>query len=64
MTTRLVATPVSSLTNTTRIAAGWDHTCARKANGTVHCWGDNVYGDVGDGTTTPRLMPTQTSSFP
>jgi alpha-tubulin suppressor-like RCC1 family protein len=35
-----------------------DRTCARRANGTVVCWGYNGYGGIGDGTTTNRLLPT------
>jgi serine/threonine-protein kinase len=25
--------------------------------GKVYCWGDNQFGQVGDGTTTVRLVP-------
>jgi hypothetical protein len=32
------------------IAAGWTHTCARSADHTIRCWGEGVYGDLGDGT--------------
>src|SRR5207245_2932285 len=34
------------------------HSCALQANGTVRCWGGNSSGQVGDGTTNPRLFPT------
>jgi alpha-tubulin suppressor-like RCC1 family protein len=32
------------------VAAGWYHTCARKADGTVWCWGDNFFSQLGTGT--------------
>jgi alpha-tubulin suppressor-like RCC1 family protein len=36
--------------NVVGLAAGAVHTCATKTNGTLWCWGQNIYGDVGDGT--------------
>jgi alpha-tubulin suppressor-like RCC1 family protein len=45
------------------IAAGWYHTCAILDDGSVSCWGNNYYGQLGDGTTTNRNTPTQTSSL-
>jgi alpha-tubulin suppressor-like RCC1 family protein len=40
------------------IAAGPTHTCARKADRAVVCWGDNADGQLGDGTLTNRSSPT------
>ena len=39
------------------ITAGAHHTCALVIGGTVECWGENVYGQLGDGTTTNRWKP-------
>ncbi len=42
-----------------KIAAGYSFTCALLQDGTVWCWGDNISGTVGDGTTENRSQPTQ-----
>jgi alpha-tubulin suppressor-like RCC1 family protein len=36
------------------IGAGWGFTCTLMANGTVQCWGQNVAGQLGDGTGVDR----------
>jgi hypothetical protein len=40
------------------VAAGHRHTCARREAGEVLCWGDNEWGQLGDGTRERRLVPT------
>jgi alpha-tubulin suppressor-like RCC1 family protein len=40
-----------------QVAGGRDHTMARTDGGTVYTWGSNAYGQLGDGTFTPRKTP-------
>lgn len=40
-----------------QIAAGLDFTCASLVGGTVRCWGNNRYGQLGDGTTNNAVLP-------
>ena len=56
--------PVRVLTDTGRpfdgtvaIAAGLGHRLALRQDGTVWAWGNNEFGQVGDGTTTSRRYP-------
>jgi hypothetical protein len=40
-----------------RIRFGLQHACGIAANGDAYCWGENVYGQVGDGTMIDRPTP-------
>jgi alpha-tubulin suppressor-like RCC1 family protein len=53
------ASPVAviGLSDAVQIAAATLHTCARRAGGTIVCWGDNSYGQLGNGTTTSSNVP-------
>jgi alpha-tubulin suppressor-like RCC1 family protein len=45
------------LTNVIALGAALGHTCALISGGGVKCWGWNVLGRLGDGTTTERHLP-------
>lgn len=51
---------VSGLGGAVSIAAGHAHACALLANGTVNCWGDNSYGQLGNGPSNPSPSPVPT----
>ncbi len=62
-TNRLAPTTVSGLTDAVEIAAGNNHTCARRTGGTVVCWGANANGQLGDNTIVQKLIPTAVSGL-
>ena len=41
----------------TQVSAGYDHSLATGNNGNTYAWGDNKYGQLGDGTTIQRATP-------
>jgi alpha-tubulin suppressor-like RCC1 family protein len=55
----LDADGVHILSGVLALAAGAAHTCAEKKDGTVWCWGDNTYGQLGNGTHTMSPLPVQ-----
>jgi alpha-tubulin suppressor-like RCC1 family protein len=48
---------VTGLTTATQITVGGAFVCARKADGTVACWGANGVGQLGNGSTTASSVP-------
>jgi alpha-tubulin suppressor-like RCC1 family protein len=49
--------PALTSAATPMVACGDSHTIALKSDGTVVAWGNNMSGQLGDGTTTQRLNP-------
>lgn len=63
-TTRVLATPISAIntpnTSWKQLTSGSEHSCALKStNGAIYCWGDNTYGQIGDGSIAPSTVPKQ-----
>ncbi|NLI58163.1 MAG: hypothetical protein GX387_06545 [Clostridium sp.] len=60
-TSSSVRTPVQvkGLDNVVGIMAGKSHSMAIKADGSVWVWGDNTFGQLGDGTNENKLLPVE-----
>jgi alpha-tubulin suppressor-like RCC1 family protein len=48
---------VSELSGVQTISSGYRSTCAARSTGIAVCWGANAFGQLGDGTTEPQLLP-------
>jgi alpha-tubulin suppressor-like RCC1 family protein len=63
-TNRLTPVSVTGLGNGVEaVAAGSSHTCALTMTGGAKCWGLNGSGQLGDGSTTNRLMPVNVAAL-
>ena len=54
----VIATGLGATTYPDRqIAIGNQSSCLKNDSGTIHCWGDNRHGQLGNGTTTSSSLP-------
>jgi len=59
LTPTLVSATPGNTSPWKELVAGLNHTCARREDGTIWCWGRNTQGQLGDATTTVRFDPKQ-----
>jgi alpha-tubulin suppressor-like RCC1 family protein len=53
----LVPTQVGTATNWVSVSAGWTHSAALNVQKALYTWGDNTYGQLGDGSTNRSTAP-------
>jgi alpha-tubulin suppressor-like RCC1 family protein len=59
------ATPVQvqGLANAVEVRTGFDHSCARFADGSAACWGSNPEGQLGNGSIDSSNVPVPVTPF-
>ncbi|MBI3071218.1 MAG: hypothetical protein HYY84_03735 [Deltaproteobacteria bacterium] len=58
------ATVVTGLGGVSFLGAGGLHSCALLGDGTLRCWGDNAFGQLGDNTISDRATATPVFELP
>ena len=57
-------TAVVGVSGALDVSTGGDHSCATTGSGAVFCWGNNVFGQLGNGTTQRAYAAVPVKSFP
>jgi alpha-tubulin suppressor-like RCC1 family protein len=58
-----VGGPLEAPATAVALAAGYNHNCVVTTTGGLMCWGDNAFGQVGDGTLGNALVPVDVSGL-
>jgi alpha-tubulin suppressor-like RCC1 family protein len=53
----LAVTPIDQHNGVASVAVGGFHACSRRTDGSLHCWGFNAEGQLGDGAASTRPSP-------
>ncbi len=61
---RIFATRVQSVNTAVGIAAGSSHACVLLADGTIRCWGENQFYQLGNETSKIETMPVRVEGVP
>jgi alpha-tubulin suppressor-like RCC1 family protein len=56
--------PVYGISDAVSVSVGVVSACALSADGSVHCWGENHFGQLGDGTTSDSAKPVKVNGLP
>jgi alpha-tubulin suppressor-like RCC1 family protein len=54
---------VTGITQAVGLSTGYSHSCAIVVGGGVRCWGSNLHGQLGNGSTTDSSTPVNVSSM-
>jgi alpha-tubulin suppressor-like RCC1 family protein len=60
----LMSAGIMDAANSLSVGSGWDHACAINSDFTVSCWGQNIYGELGDGTKLSRSTAAPVKNLP
>jgi alpha-tubulin suppressor-like RCC1 family protein len=60
----LMSSPAGGTSGPQQIAAGTNHACVVMTSGLVQCWGQGFYGNLGNGSSLDRAVPTPTVGLP
>ncbi|MGE5184524.1 MAG: RCC1 domain-containing protein, partial [Acidobacteriota bacterium] len=58
-TTAMIATRITTIQSLVEVVAGDKHSCARKSDNTLWCWGYNANGQLGNNTISDSHSPVQ-----